>query len=393
MPIPLMFVSIDVVPRSVRVGLIFYVHFRAQLTRALNALNHEILDLLIPKLKWDQSDLRKIVIARGNGPAFCAGGDAKTLIIRGIFQLDYNFATLSKPYVSVMEVRGGVGISARAPYRIATENTVFAMPETKIGCFPDVRSTYILARLDGWIETYLALTRNPVTSYEVFHLGLATYCISCILSVLERFGALEVPGPHRINEALNGFDPEPSSMLQAEWQLSISRGQIRATLDRAFASRVCIGRRPKYGAKIAERDYRLSDVLQRDLAINTAAAVCAAPDFNTGRMSVLVNKGPADKRPNWSPSTLECPRRMCGTCFSVQTLHICPSLAFRPNERQPGSTCVVTLPSENDIGAFMLENTTHGGVSVEEVVGHFGAKTTGKSGVRFKVKEVLARRC
>jgi hypothetical protein len=51
------------------------------------------------------------------------------------------------------------------------------------------------------------------------------------------------------------------------------------------------------------------------------------------------------------------------------------------------------LPSENDIGAFVLENTTHSVVSVEEVVAHFEAETRRESGVRFKVKEVLTPRC
>lgn len=62
---------------------------------------------------------------------------------------------------------GGVGLSAYATFRVATEKTVFAMPETKIGYIPDVGSTYVLARLDGHIGTYLGLTGTTVQGYEV----------------------------------------------------------------------------------------------------------------------------------------------------------------------------------------------------------------------------------
>lgn len=62
---------------------------------------------------------------------------------------------------------GGVGLSVHAPFRIATENTLFAMPETKIGFFPDVGASYFLSRLDGEIGTYLALTGGLIKGRAV----------------------------------------------------------------------------------------------------------------------------------------------------------------------------------------------------------------------------------
>jgi 3-hydroxyisobutyryl-CoA hydrolase len=64
-------------------------------------------------------------------------------------------------------VGGGVGLSAGAPFRIATEKTVFAMPETKIGYSPDVGGTYYLSRLDGEVGTYLGLTGASLTGRAV----------------------------------------------------------------------------------------------------------------------------------------------------------------------------------------------------------------------------------
>ena len=62
---------------------------------------------------------------------------------------------------------GGVGLSVNASFRIGTENTVFAMPETKIGYCPDVGATFFLSRLDGEIGTYLALTGESIKGRDV----------------------------------------------------------------------------------------------------------------------------------------------------------------------------------------------------------------------------------
>ena len=62
---------------------------------------------------------------------------------------------------------GGVGLSLHAPFRIATENTVFAMPETTIGFFPDVGGSFFLPRMDGGMGTYLALTSEQLKGVDV----------------------------------------------------------------------------------------------------------------------------------------------------------------------------------------------------------------------------------
>lgn len=64
-------------------------------------------------------------------------------------------------------VGGGVGLSAPASFRVATENTIFAMPETKIGYCPDVGASHYLTRLDGQLGTYLALTGDTLKGRAV----------------------------------------------------------------------------------------------------------------------------------------------------------------------------------------------------------------------------------
>jgi hypothetical protein len=68
-------------------------------------------------------------------------------------------------------VGGGVGLSINCPFRIATEKTVFAMPETLIGFFPDVGATYFLPRLDGQLGIYLGLTGHQLKAYDTVYVN------------------------------------------------------------------------------------------------------------------------------------------------------------------------------------------------------------------------------
>ena len=67
---------------------------------------------------------------------------------------------------------GGAGLSVHAPFRIATENTIFAMPETNIGYFPDVGGSFFLSRMDGEVGTYLALTGSRLHGIDVLYVFL-----------------------------------------------------------------------------------------------------------------------------------------------------------------------------------------------------------------------------
>lgn len=53
---------------------------------------------------------------------------------------------------------GRVGISIYGSHRIVTENTLFAMPESAIGFFPDVGASFFLPSLPDHFGIYLALT-------------------------------------------------------------------------------------------------------------------------------------------------------------------------------------------------------------------------------------------
>lgn len=145
--------------------------------KALNALNLTMVRLLTSGLRSVGSgptDLgHKCVLVYGEGDkAFCAGGDIRALafpehpsepaqFFREEYQLNHLVSACPSPYVAVLRgitMGGGVGISVHGQVRVCTDNTMFAMPETGIGLFPDVGGSWFLPRLPGKVGMFLALT-------------------------------------------------------------------------------------------------------------------------------------------------------------------------------------------------------------------------------------------
>lgn len=79
-------------------------------------------------------------------------------------------STSQKPVISFLDgfvFGGGAGISIHGQFRIATENTIFAMPETAIGFWPDVGASFFLPRLNGGLGYYLGLTGTRLKGQDV----------------------------------------------------------------------------------------------------------------------------------------------------------------------------------------------------------------------------------
>ena len=159
--------------------------------KALNSLNLEMVTILASN--YDYVNSHAVVWMQGaGGKAFCAGGDVKVLFekeatvesrlsfFRKEFELDYRVANLKALQVSCWDgivMGGGVGLSVFAPFIIATENTVFAMPEVKIGFYTDVGSSHFLSRLRNSIGYYLGMTGASLKGEEVYLAGIANYFI------------------------------------------------------------------------------------------------------------------------------------------------------------------------------------------------------------------------
>jgi enoyl-CoA hydratase/carnithine racemase len=164
--------------------------------QALNALSVSMMRLMHGALKEWRTDPEVLaVVVRSPHPrAFCAGGDVRyfyeahsrgdraacdTFFIEE-YSLDHAIFTYPKPYIALMNgivMGGGMGISQGAHrtggLRVVTGSTKMAMPETRIGLFPDVGMGWFLVRTPGAIGRYLAVTGRTIDAADALYAGLA----------------------------------------------------------------------------------------------------------------------------------------------------------------------------------------------------------------------------
>ena len=159
--------------------------------KALNALTTEMC-VEITKLMqaWEVDENIGAVLVQGAGDrAFCAGGDVVMLHDSGkkdgkeaeeFWRIEYALNEMiyhyGKPYISLIDgivMGGGVGLSMHGRHRVAGDNTLFAMPETGIGYFPDVGGTFFLPRLGTSIGMWLGLTGARIKTAQACTLGIA----------------------------------------------------------------------------------------------------------------------------------------------------------------------------------------------------------------------------
>ncbi|MEX0346839.1 MAG: enoyl-CoA hydratase/isomerase family protein [Rhizobiaceae bacterium] len=160
---------------------------------ALNALTQNMALAISRALNdWEEDDRIAVVIIRGEGRAFCAGGDIQAIYRAGRtgsplydffadeYRLNIRIESYSKPYVALIDgivMGGGVGVSIHGSHRVFTENARFAMPEVTIGFFPDVGGSRFLPRLPGQFGLWLGLTGSRLAWGDSLWSGLATHCV------------------------------------------------------------------------------------------------------------------------------------------------------------------------------------------------------------------------
>ncbi|KAK4592446.1 hypothetical protein RGQ29_016836 [Quercus rubra] len=197
--------------------------------KQLNALLFQMISWLLELfIAYEEDSNVKLVIVKGKGIAFCAGGDVAAGIRdinEGTWRLGANFfwmqytlnyilATNRKPQVSILNgivMGGGAGASIHGRFRVATENSVFAMPETALGFFPDVGASYFLSRLPGFFGEYLGLTGTRLDGAEMLVCGLATHFVpSKRLSLLEEaLCKVDSSDPAIISAVINEYSKQP----------------------------------------------------------------------------------------------------------------------------------------------------------------------------------------
>ena len=429
--------------------------------KKLNSLNASMARKIIPRLKeWENSELAQMIIIAGNGPrAFCAGGDVATLALQNTnpdgveaskayfqleYQLDHLIATFSKPYIAYMDgitMGGGVGLSVHAPFRIATERTVFGMPETSIGFFPDVGGSFFLPRLEGYIGTYLALTSAQLRGVQAYWTGVATHYIhsSALSSLTARLGELVFKDYDTQETRWRSIDAtiEEFSSGVPHDEPALFRGAMRDAVDRCFqhdtVERILaalnketkensdeslrewarttintIHEKSPTSLKVALRQMRIggnwsiSETFQREY--NIAAKFMEHPDFVNGVSAKLINK-PANK-PVWNPSTLNKVSNSNVDKFfgglgdrRIELLSDGESYTEYPHGYFNGG-CDLALPREEEVVKELQQeqsrdrnNEPRKWKNQAALVRAFVKGRKGKAGVKEKVEDVLARKC
>lgn len=413
----------------------------------LNSLNGSMARKIIPRLlEWQRSQMASVVIIGGAGPkAFCAGGDVAALAQQNTngpdgraasqayfgleYQLDHLIATYPKPYIAYMDgitMGGGVGLSVHAPIRIATERTLFAMPETTIGFFPDVGGSFFLPRLEGQIGAYLALTSERLKGVNAFYAGIATHYIdsSTLSSLTARLAELEFKDYEDIHSRLatiNATIAEFDTGLPHDEPILLA-GELRKAIDRTFghssveaivsaleheeqdtenpqrirdwatSTLKTLSERSPTSLKVALRACRegrqwgIAETFQREYHI--AGRFMTHPDFGAGVSARLIHKPPTN--PVWDPPKLEdVTERQVDEFFRTEGERSIELLGGRGKVPYRDYPFRMGLVREEEIEDVVRE----GGIRKKGLLKRFVDGSGGRVGIREKVEEVMGRCC
>jgi len=315
---------------------------------------------------------------------------------------------------------GGVGLSVHAPFRIATERTVFAMPETTIGFFPDVGGSFFLPRLNGFTGTYLALTSERMKGVNAFYSGIAThYLHSTSLPALEsRLAELRFHDYDDLDTRLELVDSTIEEFCTGlpHDEPILMGGALRQAIDRCFShdnvpkiikaleaetgetqewaqkSLTALHQRSPTSVHVALRQMRLGkqwtlrQAFQREAAM--AAKFMRHNDFTEGVSALLIRKD--GQPPNWQPATLEDVKpedNIAEPFFDVKGETPLTLLNDQGNW-MTYQHAKYSLPTEADVHGIVSQE----GKTARGVVNYFVELRKGKQGVREVVEEILNRK-
>jgi enoyl-CoA hydratase len=304
--------------------------------KALNALSLSMVKNISSQLSnWERDDQVYAVVIQGAGEkSFCAGGNIRDLYDqRGTeygkiyytneYLLNVKIFNFSKPFISLMDgvvMGGGVGLSVYGSHRIVTERSLFAMPETSIGLFPDVGASWFLPKCPGEIGMYLGLTGYRLSPADCLYIGVAdSFVPSHSLALL-------------IND-LSNISNESGCIDELIIQYSDEAGlntlsEVKENIDRCFSAESIekiieklnaednvwaadtikiIMRMSPTSLKVTYRQLRIGKTIkefENIMAMEYRIANCcfSEHDLFEGIRAVVVDK---DRTPKWLPSKIE----------------------------------------------------------------------------------------
>ncbi len=309
--------------------------------KALNAFTLDMYHRIEPVLDaWDADPAVNAIVVKGaGGKAYSAGGDIRALWETGpgvsgpddlkrVFFIDEyrvirKVHRLTTPYVALLNgitMGGGVGMSVNGRIRVATDNTLFAMPETGIGMVPDVGGSRFLRLCPGWTGRYLGLTGARLKAADMLHAGLATHFVPAagLDDLVAALSSADWSLPGTLAALLDAFsgDPGPAALRDLEPAIDRCFGgdsidsvlaalaaegtewadKTLATLRRMSPSSLCL----TFGQLRSTEPLSIEQSLTLDF--NLVQRVMNTPDFFEGVRAMLVDK---DQNPVWNPATLD----------------------------------------------------------------------------------------
>lgn len=239
---------------------------------SLNALTHHMIEQLYHQLLlWQEDDNVVAVMLHGHGErAFCAGGDVQAMyrvlenkendfdsafqttadFFRLEYRCDFLIHTYRKPIIAWGHgylMGGGVGLFMGASHRVVDANIRFAMPEVKIGLYPDVGGTYFLSQIPQHYALFIALTACQVNATDMQGLGLSEWVVNASekQGVLDQLAQIEWQNSQDVDVAIN-------QVLNAHHQSPDEQGLLLAHAD--LIETTCQGSLPQIVESIAQLD-------------------------------------------------------------------------------------------------------------------------------------------
>ena len=303
--------------------------------QAIHALNTNMIRLITAALvAWrDDPGVDLVMFDHSGERGFCAGGDIRMLAASGagdgreareFFFEEYRLNDLifnyDKPRIAFMDgitMGGGVGLSRPCRFRVATERTTFAMPESGIGLFPDVGGGWYLSRMPDHMGLWLALTGARIKAADCELLQICTdYVESARLPELK---AAILAAPGRTEALLTEFEGDAGRPTIAQHQDEIARHFAGESLEAIITSLRAAGTdwAKEQLAILATKSPTTMKVSLRQLQLGARCAsfaenmameyrigarIVQSHDFIEGVRAVIVEK---DNAPKWSPATPE----------------------------------------------------------------------------------------
>jgi len=313
----------------------------------LNALTYSMVQQINKNLNsWEINDHINCIIIEGAGDrSFCAGGDVVKLrkevlgdggpptnLSRSFFYeeytLNYKISNYRKPFIALINgftMGGGVGVSMHGSHVVASEKTIFAMPETAIGLFPDVGGGWLLGQLNKGIGAWLSLVGARIKAHDLMKLKLITHYVpSEKIDVLKNLLISSSPNSvQKVNSIIDQLSsiPESEASVLLDNEKIIKQAFSYDTIDQIFdeCEKLIENGNEFLKVQFEELKHKSPTSLKISLKqIRNASHMCLKDelimeyrmvqrcleigDFFEGVRAMLVDK---DRKPNWKPKNIQ----------------------------------------------------------------------------------------